>query len=270
MSESATLQTGTHSSTARLGINDWGHPHASEEAEHERILVVDDSPETVEWLQGVLAAEAYRVVVVTNVGEALGLLDRLPIHLVVAGVQSAQGSGLELVRHISENFEETDVIVITGHPSVQTAVSAIKMGAAEYLAKPLTAERLLDAIRATLENAQIRHVARRDSKKSQTKVTGTQWGLIGESKGMLEVYQAIRKLTRSDNNVLIRGETGTGKDLVARAIHSESSRSSAPFVPINCASLPEALIESELFGARKGAYTGADATRVGAFRAAEH
>jgi len=174
-------------------------------------------------------------------------------------------SGLDLVRHIKENFKDIEVMMITGYASVKGAVEAVKTGAEEYLSKPFTDEELFSAVSRVLNKLEIR----RAGQKSQLTTPSNSYGLIGDSKAMLGVFNAIAKAASTSATVLMSGESGTGKELVARAIHYSSAQVSAPFVPINCGGIPENLLESELFGYVKGAFTGATTTRAGFFQTAD-
>jgi DNA-binding NtrC family response regulator len=172
-------------------------------------------------------------------------------------------SGLDLIRHVNENYPDIGVIMITGYPSIDAAVEAVKQGAEEFLPKPFTDEELLSAVQGALKKLSIRRESKQDNtpKKSH--------GIIGDSEPMQKVFNLIAKATAMSANVLISGESGTGKELVARAIHYDSARSSAPFVPVNCTAIPESLLESELFGHVKGAFTGANVSRTGFFQIAD-
>lgn len=229
------------------------------------ILVVDDSPETLEVLQRNLLSAGYKVFTALNVTEAIKVLDYTPIDLVVTDLKMPGLSGVHLVRHIRENFNDMEVMIITGYPSVKGAVEAIKSGAEEYLAKPFTDEELLSAVSRTLRKLHARRVAR----KSPAKKISVSYGLIGESPVMTRIRDFIAKAALTSATVLISGESGTGKELVARAIHYGSKRASAPFVPVNCGAIPEDLLESELFGHIKGSFTGATETRAGFFQTAD-
>jgi DNA-binding NtrC family response regulator len=173
-------------------------------------------------------------------------------------------SGLDLLRHVRENFKDTEVMMITGYPTVGGAVGAVKAGAAEYLAKPFTDEELLNSVQNTLEKLRMRRTS-----QAEQKTLPAPKGLIGESPAMQKVFSAVAKAAPTAATVLISGESGTGKELIARAIHYNSPRASAPFVPVNCAAIPETLLESELFGYMKGAFTGANETRAGFFQTAD-
>ena len=230
-----------------------------------RILVVDDSPELREVAQRNLIAEGYSVMVAASVPEALSLLETCPVDLVITDLKMPKVSGLDLVRHVRENTKDTEVMMITGHPSVQGAVTAVKSGAEEYLTKPFTDAELSTAVGKVLEKLRLRRAARASTEPPLATVPS----IIGESAAMRALSGTISKITSTEATVLITGESGTGKELVARAIHYGGPRAPAPFVPVNCGAIPEGLIESELFGHIKGAFTGATASRAGFFQTAE-
>jgi two-component system response regulator HydG len=221
--------------------------------EKERILVVDDSPPTLELLQRNLKSEGYQVFAASSVSEATRLLETTAVDLVVTDLKMPKVSGIDLVRHVRENYRDTEVMTITGYPSIEGAVKAIKTGAEEYLTKPFTDEELFSAVRRTLDKLHLRRLGQAQLQK----VPSAPYGIIGESEVMRKVLAIVAKTASSSATVLISGESGTGKELVARAIHYSSSRASAPFVPVNCGGIPEGLLESELFGHVKGAFTGA-------------
>jgi two-component system response regulator HydG len=231
----------------------------------ERILVVDDAPATLEVLHRNLNSQGYMVFTASNVEEAIKILDSTPIDLVITDLKMPKVSGLDLVRHVRENLKNTEVMMITGYATVEGAVKAVKMGAEEYLSKPFTDEELFAAVKRLLDKLKAR--SRGNGQVAQK--TPTLYGLLGESAPMRKVFDAIARVASSPANVLITGESGTGKELVARAIHYNSKRSSAPFVPVNCGGIPEGLLESELFGYVKGAFTGATETRAGFFQTAD-
>jgi len=236
-----------------------------EPEKRETILVVDDSPVTVEVLGRNLAALGYLVFSASGVEEAIRILEETPVDLVITDYKMPKITGTDLVRHVRENFADTEIVMITGYATVEGAVEAMKAGAAEYLAKPFTDEELLAAVRRGLDRLRTRKGVHAGG---GAKPAGPQ-GLIGESEVMARVCHSIVKASRTPATVLIAGESGTGKELVARAIHYESPRASAPFVPVNCGGIPEGLLESELFGYVKGAFTGASESRAGFFATAE-
>jgi DNA-binding NtrC family response regulator len=231
----------------------------------ERVLVVDDNPGTLEILQRNLVGQGYRVFTAPAVADAIRLLDSTPVELVITDLKMPEVDGLDLVRHVRENLADTEVMMITGYPSIESAVEAVKIGAQEYLAKPFTDAELLSAVGRALSK-QSEHRARRESDGGAAPVMH---GLIGESDAMQRVHRIINKAAASSATVLITGESGTGKELFARAIHYNSPRASGPFVPVNCGGIPEGLLESELFGHVKGAFTGATESRVGFFQTAD-
>jgi len=230
-----------------------------------KILLVDDSAPTLEVLQRNLVAEGYHVLTASDVAHAVEVLDTIKVDLVITDLKMPKVSGMDLVRHVRENFPDTGVMMITGYPSIEGAVQAIKTGAEEYLSKPFTDEELSAAVRRAFGNLEMHR--RRASLRTQT--PSVRYGLMGESEAMRKVLRAIGKAASTSATVLITGESGTGKELAARAIHYGSGRSSAPFVPVNCGGIPDGLLESELFGHVKGAFTGAAESRAGLFHAAD-
>ena len=230
-----------------------------------RILVVDDARATIEILQRNLSVRGYEVLAASSAIEAIGILESSQIDLVIADYKMPGVDGMHLTQHIRENFRGTEVVMITGYGSIAGAVNAMKAGADEYLAKPFTDEELFDAVtRALRERA-----PRAESPTGNPPAPLAPQGLIGDSEPMKRVFQMIEKARSVTAAVLISGESGTGKEMVARAIHYTGPRSSAPFVAVNCGAIPETLIESELFGYVKGAFTGADQSRAGYFQTAE-
>jgi len=231
----------------------------------ERILIVDDSANTLEVLRRNLTAAGYQIFTAPGVAGAIKILEQTQLDLVITDLKMPNVGGLDLVRHIRENFKDTEVMMITGYPSIEGAVEAVKTGAEEFLAKPFTDAELLSAVQRVLDKARLR----RSGLTKADKAVPAHKGLIGRSERMREVFIAIGKASSASATVLITGESGTGKELVARAIHYSSVRSSAPFVPVNCGGIPEGLLESELFGHVKGAFTGATESRAGFFHAAD-
>ncbi len=231
----------------------------------ETILVVDDAPDTLEVLSRNLISKGYKVFTSPGVPEAIKVLEGTHIDLVITDLKMPGISGLDLIKHVRENLKGTEVMMITGYASIDGAVKAVKTGAEEYLAKPFTDEELFSAVKRALDKL---HIRKAGNARPPKKAPDT-YGLLGESETMRKVFDAIPKIASSTANVLITGESGTGKELVARAIHYSSKRASAPFIPVNCGGIPEGLLESELFGYVKGAFTGATESRAGFFQTAD-
>jgi two-component system response regulator HydG len=231
----------------------------------ERILVVDDSKDTLEVLQRNLTAEGYQVFTAPGVAEAITILEGTPIDLVITDLKMPKVSGLDLVRHVRENYRDTEVMMITGYATIGGAVEAVKTGAEEYLPKPFTDEELTAAVARAIDKLRLRRIGQAEV----SRIRAPSHGLVGESEAMQTVLRAIDKAASTVATVLITGESGTGKELVARAIHYRSDRASSPFVPVNCGGIPESLLESELFGHVKGAFTGATESRAGFFQTAD-
>ena len=234
-------------------------------AKKNSILVVDDTPDTIELLQRNLESQGYQVLTAPDANEAIKILETTAIDLVITDLKMPGASGIDLIRHIRENFRDIEVMMITGYPTIESAVKAVKAGAEEYLTKPFTDIELFSAVKQVLEKLHAHRAIKDQCPPSLT----SRYGFIGESEVMQKVFSAIDKATSTSATVLILGESGTGKELVARAIHYNSPRSSAPFVPVNCGAIPEELLESELFGYIKGAFTGATETRAGFFQTAD-
>lgn len=229
------------------------------------VLVVDDVADTVEAIQRNLLSAGCTVYTAPGVAEALAIIESTPIDLVVTDYRMPKLTGLDLVRHVRANCKDVEIIMITGYPSVAGAVQAVKNGAEEYLAKPFTDVELLAAVNRALDKLH----QRRLEMTPLPAASPPAHGLIGKSEPMQKVFKAIAKLASTTANALITGESGVGKELVARAIHYSSPRATGPFVPINCGGIPESLLESELFGYVKGAFTGATESRAGFFQTAD-
>jgi len=236
-------------------------------AEPFRILVVDDEPAQLELVGGFLAKRGFEVSLSADGREALARFSREPFDLVLTDQKMPGFSGLELIEAVRAQNPETPVIVMTAYGTIETAVAAVKAGAADYLTKPLNLDELLHRVHQVRERQRLLGENRelREALQERHRVEG----IIGESGRMQEVLSLVRRVAPSDATVLIRGESGTGKELIAKAIHYASPRAAGPLVRVNCAALPESLMESELFGHEKGAFTGAVATRKGRFELAD-
>lgn len=228
----------------------------------EQILIVDDNTDTLNLLSRKLSAKGWKTILATDVSQALQILDESSVDLVLTDYKMPKITGLELIRHLHNHFPGIPVIMITGYPSIEGAVEAVKVGAEEYLSKPFTDEELFKAIDNAVQKLKLREICNPD-------IPCNPYGLIGNSEQMQELYQRIHKCTTNNATVLIQGESGTGKELVARAIHYHSRNSKSPFVPVNCGAIPENLLEAELFGYMKGSFTGASETRAGYFLTAD-
>ncbi|MBN2570434.1 MAG: sigma-54-dependent Fis family transcriptional regulator [Deltaproteobacteria bacterium] len=227
------------------------------------ILVVDDSVDTLEVLRRNLVGRGYRTTTATSAEDALRILESTPVNLVITDIRMPGADGLDLLRYVQENYKNIAVVIITGYPRYDEAIRAMKIGAEEYLIKPFTDEELCEALNSAFEKQHLRENLNRRL------VPHIKYGLIGQSEGMQKLFDQIGRAASTDATILIQGESGTGKELIARAIHYESPRNSAPFVPVNCGSIPETLLESELFGHIKGAFTGANWTKAGFFQTAD-
>jgi len=231
---------------------------------NKRILVLDDSDITRDVIKRNLAAHGYQLYTAGNFDLAKEILKEIEPDLVITDLKMPDISGLDVITYITENFKNVEIIVITGYPTITSAVDAVKLGADDYLTKPFTDVELLAAVKKALEKQE----NKREFNREITDGFGEKFGIIGNSEKMLEVFKTIKKASEINSTVLITGESGTGKELVARAIHYTGFRGAAPFVPINCGAIPETLLESELFGYVKGAFTGAHTTRNGFFKSA--
>ena len=231
-----------------------------------RILVVDDEPVQREMISGFLKKQAFDVVVAETGARALELFRQDSIDLILTDQKMPHLSGLDLLQAVRAINPETPVILMTAFGSIEAAVSAIQRGATDYLTKPLNLDELLYRIRQVSDRYRI--IAENRELREALGERHRIEGIIGESGQMLEVLSLVRRVAPSEATVLIRGESGTGKELIAKAIHFASSRASGPLVKVNCAALPETLLESELFGHEKGAFTGALTSRQGRFELA--
>jgi len=227
-----------------------------------KILVVDDSALTMEIIQRNLKAVGYEVFTAPSVEMAITFLEKNSVDLVITDIKMPKINGLELLKYVTENLKGTEIMIITGYPSVKGAVEAVKDGAEDYLVKPFTDEELLSAVSKMLEKLANRRAV-------ETKPLPSTHNIIGNSQVMQHVFRLIEKAAATSVNVLISGESGTGKELVARAIHYGSKTVPGPFVTVNCTAIPDSLLESELFGHVKGAFTGAQASRAGFFQIAD-
>ncbi|MCS6925091.1 MAG: sigma-54 dependent transcriptional regulator [Candidatus Binatia bacterium] len=226
-----------------------------------RILVVDDDPAICEQFARLYTLNGYDATVALSGQQALEHLAAGDIDLLVTDIHMPGMSGVELTQRVQQQWPDVPVIIITGDTEIETAVEVLKRGASDYILKPSSGPAILEATRAVLEKArvftEIRHLRRLLKDRYEF------GGMLSKTPEMHRVFEIIRMVSATDVTVLIEGETGTGKELVAQAIHHQSPRRSGPFVAINCAGFPETLLESELFGYERGAFTGADQARPG-------
>jgi two-component system response regulator PilR (NtrC family) len=225
------------------------------------ILVVDDELSMREFLEIVLSKEGYDVHFAASGKEACTLLDKEAFDLVITDIRMEDIDGLGVLRKVKEVSTETPVIMISAFATAETAVEAMRDGAYDYIPKPFNVSDFKKIVKDALQKETI--------SKEEDEGEYHYGCLIGESPQMKRIYDLIRRVANTKTNILISGESGTGKELVARAIHGQSLRKDQPFVVINCAGIPETLIESELFGYKKGAFTGANADKAGLFEAAD-
>ena len=232
-----------------------------------RILVVDDESSQRELIGGFLRKQGHEVFLAGSGAEALARVRETRVDLVLSDFRMPGMSGIELLRAVKAVNPEIPFILVTAYGTVEAAVQAMQEGAADYLMKPLDLEELLLRIGRVSEQVRLQSAVR--DLQAHLVERHRLEGIIGESGRMQEVLALVRQVAPSDATVLIRGESGTGKELIARAIHFNSPRAGGPLVTLNCAALPEQLLESELFGHEKGAFTGAVAQRKGRFELAD-
>lgn len=228
-----------------------------------KILIIDDDNEIGNIFSKILKEDGYWIFTAKSANEAFGIVDSNKPDLIFLDIKLPDKNGIEVLRKFKENRLDSIIIMMTGFEDVATAVESMKLGAYDYLVKPIPLERIKIIINHALEKRKLHN----EIEELKTKIIG-QWSLsriIGTSKKMQELFQLIQKIIKIDIAILIKGETGVGKELVARAIHYEGDRREKPFVAVDCASLPETLIESELFGYNRGAFTGANKDKPGKF-----
>jgi len=230
----------------------------------EDILIVDDSKDMLEVLSRQLSSNGFNTFQATNVVDAVDLLKLSIPKLLITDIQMPGVDGGKLVKYVQKNFPELPILVITGYPSIDAAVEVLKDGTVDYLTKPFTKTELADTVNKLLK--------KNDFETKEQSSTSSQQiaGMIGKAKSLENTCHLINKTKDNKVTVLITGESGTGKELVARAIHYEGQFKDKPFVAVNCGAIPESLLEAELFGYEKGAFTGATVTRDGFFLTANY
>ncbi len=231
----------------------------------EKILIVDDERSMRDVLSIMLRRAGYGVMVASDGEEAIAHIDKELFDLVITDLKMPKAGGLDVLRAVKESAPESVVLIITAFASTESAVEAMKLGAYDYLTKPFQVDEVQLIVRNALEKRRLT-TENMLLKREVARPSPTQ--IIGESESMRKVFEMVRKVADTKSNVLISGESGTGKELIARAIHNNSGRSRLPFVTVNCSALPEPLLESELFGHMKGAFTGAVSNKAGLFEVA--
>lgn len=227
------------------------------------ILIVDDERSIRNSLKEILEHEEYTIETAENGHQALDILKQKNIDVVLCDIKMPQMDGIELLEIILKEYTTTPVIMISGHGDIETAVECLKKGAYDFLQKPLDLNRILVTVRNALDKSKLITETKVLRKKVYSK-----YEMVGSSEKILKIHELIEKIAPTDARVLITGENGTGKELVAHMIHEKSLRCSGPFVEVNCAAIPSELIESELFGHEKGSFTSAIKQRLGKFEQA--
>ena len=228
-----------------------------------RVLVADDELNMRRVLEAILRREGYDVITAANGLEALGGM-RNDVHTVITDLKMPGLDGMSLLKRLSAEYPDVPVVMITAHGSVENAVEAVKLGAFDYLEKPFEQEQIRQVVAKAINTYAL---SRRDARPEEPSGRG-RFRLVGESPAIRQIYAVVEKVANTPSTVLITGESGTGKELIARALHENSSRHAGPFIKINCAAIPKTLMESELFGYEKGAFTGAVGAKPGRFELA--
>jgi nitrogen regulation protein NR(I) len=228
-----------------------------------KILLIEDDVNIATGLQKVMRANRYDVSALSRGDEGLQRAMQEHFDVVVTDLKLPGLDGLELVRQLHKEKPKLPIILVTAHGTTETAIEATKWGAFDYLPKPFEVDELLDLTAKAIESSRLMSEPVDMGKTGSARTT-----IVGQSRAMQAIYKEIGRVAATPVTVLIRGDTGTGKELIARAIYQHSDRASAPFIAINCAAIPEALLESELFGHERGSFTGADARRIGRFEQA--
>lgn len=232
-----------------------------------RLLVVDDEESIREFLEIMLKKEGYEVTLAEDGAKAKDILTKKSFDMIVSDLQMPNMTGIELLKHVKESYPETVFMMITAFGTTETAVEAMKMGAYDYLTKPFK----IDEVRLNIQNAlrsKNLEVENKVLKKELVKEYSFQ-SIVGNSQAMHQIFDLIKRVSQAPTNVLITGESGTGKEVVAKAIHYNGPLKDKPFVTINCGAIPENLMESEMFGHKKGSFTGAVVDKAGLFEVAD-
>ena len=229
----------------------------------EKLLLVEDDPALQFTIQTALEANGYEVDAASTTGDAINRLARQAYAIVISDIYIDERTGLDILDAARQRDPNCAVILMTGRGTIETAVAATRGGAFDYIAKPFDLDVMIDAVERAIA---AREGAEQEAEEEEQQETE----MIGNSSAMVEIYKTVARAAPTDATVIIEGETGTGKELVARMVHRFSRRVTQPFAPVDCGSIAPSLLESELFGAMRGAYTGADRDRMGVFEAANH
>jgi DNA-binding NtrC family response regulator len=230
------------------------------------ILIAEDDTDSLRYMQRILSDTYPNILSATNGDEALRIVGEKPVHLVITDIYMPGLTGLQLMERVKKKDEFIEFILITGKADVEQAVSAVKSGCYDYLPKPVDADTLQITVRRAVEKVKL--VSDNIRLRSELRSATYNEDIVGSSQQMRDIFEKIEIIKDADSNVLIQGETGTGKELVARYIHYKSKRANGPFVKLNCGAIPRDLLESELFGHEKGSFTGAISQRIGRFEMA--
>jgi nitrogen regulation protein NR(I) len=233
--------------------------------EKKQVLIVDDEPNLRKILSAQLSRDGYDVMTAEDGEQGLAMLREHHIDLVITDLKMPKIDGMTLLRQAHAEAPELPVVMITAHGTVDTAVEALKLGAFDYLTKPFDKDEVRQIVAKALKTRQL---ADEEASSTGAAAPGARFGIIGSSPGLTDLYAVLERVADTPTTVLITGESGTGKELVARALHDHSSRKDKPFIKVNCAAIPKELIESELFGYERGAFTGAVSSKPGRFELA--
>lgn len=232
----------------------------------EKILLIDDSPEILDNLSEYLTSEGYDITATSDGTSGISMIEKKFYDIILTDMKMPGADGMEVLKYVKEHSPDSICIILTGYGTIKNAVEAIKSGAFDYLTKPVKMDEIVITLNRALE---YRNLKRENiNLRNQLKRKYQFKNIIGESPSIQSVFETVEKVADTDSTVLILGESGTGKELIARALHYNSYRREGPFVPVNCAAIPSELLESELFGHEKGAFTNAIRTRIGRFELA--
>lgn len=232
----------------------------------EKILLIDDSPEILDNLSEYLTSEGYDITTTSDGTSGISMIEKKFYDIILTDMKMPGADGMEVLKFMKEHSPESICIILTGYGTIKNAVEAIKSGAFDYLTKPVKMDEIVITLNRALE---YRNLKRENiNLRNQLKRKYQFKNIIGESPAMQDVFETVEKVADTDSTILILGDSGTGKELIARALHYNSYRREGPFVPVNCAAIPSELLESELFGHEKGAFTSAIRTRIGRFELA--